>query len=256
MFSVISGGNRPSGATLRFAVQFDEATTKPVTRFKPASVEQISDVPLRRSATLGDLHLREAGRHQIGNDLFEVHVDQYIAHAVECNSGMPPLYSEGSKMTRADERMSMGERLRGARTARKLSQMRLAAMAGVSQSTISDIERGRNAGSTEAAKLAAVLGVSALWLSTGRGSRTDDAPIRPVMPQRQINTALLIQCMRAATAFQAQTGSQLDDEDLLRLACRLYEQHYDAPNKTAQELLGYLITLNELLDLSQNDRDR
>ena len=128
-------------------------------------------------------------------------------------------------------------------------------MTGVSQSTISDIERGRNAGSTEAAKLAASLGVSALWLTTGKGPRHGDAPIRPVMPQKQINTDLIIQCMRAVTAFQQQTGSNLDDDDVLRLACRLYEQNIDSPTKQAADLLGYLIALDDALNLSRPDKN-
>lgn len=153
-------------------------------------------------------------------------------------------------MSGSDESMSVGERLKLARKARKLSQDRLAQLSSTSQSTISDIERGRNTSSKELPAIAAVLGVSALWLSTGRGPRHDTAPIRPVSPHRQINTDLLIQAMRAVTAYQQQVGSKLDDEDLLRLACRVYEQYVDTPDKTAQEMLGYLVSLSSIIGRS------
>jgi phage repressor protein C with HTH and peptisase S24 domain len=94
---------------------------------------------------------------------------------------------------------TFGERLREARRDAKLSQKTLGVKAGVSQTTISDIERGRNAGSTEAAALAAVLGVEALWFSVGKGPKhltnTDDEPREPtedefaLVPQLDISAA-------------------------------------------------------------------
>lgn len=254
--SAISGGLCAGGATKRFAVQFDDPTTERVSRLRSPAERQVADVPLRRLALSGDAGLRPSARYQLSYDLFEVHKEHLTAIAVKRNTDAHLSYSGGPKMDKSDDQMSMGERLKTARKQRKLSQIRLAEMTGVSQSTISDIERGRNAGSTESAKLAAALGVSALWLSTGRGPKHEEAPIRPVQPHKQINTHLMIQCMHAATAFQAQTGTRLDDDDLLRLACRLYEQHHDTPAKTANELLGYLMTINELLDTSQTDRDK
>lgn len=255
-FAVISGGNLSArGMSKRLAVQFDDSASERVARIDAPSNRQIADVALRGFARVGDAGLCPAKGREVGNALFEVHRPYVTAIAVERKRVVSNLYSGGSKMAQ-DESMSMGDRLKQARQARKLSQQRLATMSGVSQSTISDIERGRNKGSTEAARLASTLGVSALWLSTGRGPRQDEAPIRPVLPQKQLNTALLIQCMRAANAFQAQTGSKLDDDDLLRLACRLYEQHHATPDKTANELLGYLMTINDLLDSSHSDKSK
>lgn len=69
---------------------------------------------------------------------------------------------------------TFGTRLREARKAANLTQKELAKKAGVSQTTISDAERGRNAGSTEAATLAAVLKVEPIWLTDGKGPRTRD----------------------------------------------------------------------------------
>ena len=65
--------------------------------------------------------------------------------------------------------MSIGSRLKQARKAERLTQEQLAAKAGLKQSTISDLENGKSASSTSIATLAHALGVSALWLETGKG---------------------------------------------------------------------------------------
>lgn len=72
---------------------------------------------------------------------------------------------------RRDEAQSpctLSERLRHARAAIGLTQDELAAKSGLSQSTIAQIETGRNVGTRFADKLAPVLGVSISWLMTGR----------------------------------------------------------------------------------------
>lgn len=72
--------------------------------------------------------------------------------------------------------MSIGSRVKQARKQAKMTQIELAARAGLKQSTISDLEVGKSQGTTNLASLAAALGVSALWLETGRG------PTRPGDP--------------------------------------------------------------------------
>lgn len=62
-------------------------------------------------------------------------------------------------------------RLRAQRVSAKLSQQELADKCGVGQGTISKIERGDQEESVHTPKLAAALGVSALWLATGEGPR-------------------------------------------------------------------------------------
>lgn len=69
--------------------------------------------------------------------------------------------------------MSIGTRLKQARKDARLSQIELEKRSGVSQSAISDLERGKSAGSTSVAGLASVLGVRALWLETGKGPKND-----------------------------------------------------------------------------------
>lgn len=72
---------------------------------------------------------------------------------------------------------TFGDRLAKARGEAGLTQTQLAKKVGVSQTTVSDIERGRNAGSGDAARFAETLGVNALWLSEGRGAmRAADTP--------------------------------------------------------------------------------
>lgn len=68
---------------------------------------------------------------------------------------------------------SIAERLKERRKALKLTQGALAKRSGVSQTTIADLERGRNKGSTQLANIAKVLDCDALWLATGK-----EAPAR------------------------------------------------------------------------------
>ena len=67
---------------------------------------------------------------------------------------------------------TFADRVRSARSAAKLTQKKLAAASGLSQTTISDIERGRNATSADIVALARALGVLAEWLADGRGPRS------------------------------------------------------------------------------------
>ena len=65
-----------------------------------------------------------------------------------------------------------GARLRSARKAAGLSQLQLEEKCGVNQGSISKIERGDQEESVHTPKLAAALGVEALWLATGEGPRS------------------------------------------------------------------------------------
>lgn len=65
------------------------------------------------------------------------------------------------------------ERVRKKRLELGLSQAALAKVSGLSQTTISDIERGRNDGSREIVALAGALGVASEWLSTGKGNESN-----------------------------------------------------------------------------------
>jgi phage repressor protein C with HTH and peptisase S24 domain len=53
-----------------------------------------------------------------------------------------------------------------------MTQRELAAKVGIKQPTLSELETGESAGTTNLASIAAALGVSALWLETGKGDST------------------------------------------------------------------------------------
>ncbi|WP_168734348.1 helix-turn-helix domain-containing protein [Pseudothauera nasutitermitis] len=70
---------------------------------------------------------------------------------------------------------TFGSRLKAARKAAGLSQVQLARMVGMSQGNLSDIENDHVPTSTFTPKLAATLGIEALWLAEGRGARQPQA---------------------------------------------------------------------------------
>lgn len=63
----------------------------------------------------------------------------------------------------------LGTRLKAARKAAGWTQQELHKQSGVSQTTLSKLERGEQKSSTDTALLASALGVSAIWLSDGIG---------------------------------------------------------------------------------------
>ncbi|WP_168735240.1 helix-turn-helix domain-containing protein [Pseudothauera rhizosphaerae] len=66
---------------------------------------------------------------------------------------------------------TFGSRLKAARKEAGLSQAQLARTVGMSQGNLSDIENNHVPTSTFTPKLAAALGVEALWLAEGRGGK-------------------------------------------------------------------------------------
>lgn len=71
--------------------------------------------------------------------------------------------------------MKFGDRLRKARTNKGWSQAELSERSGVSQATISKIERGDQEQSVHTPILSATLGVSSLWLATNTGTMHSSA---------------------------------------------------------------------------------
>jgi phage repressor protein C with HTH and peptisase S24 domain len=67
--------------------------------------------------------------------------------------------------------MDVGKRVKECREALKMSQKELARRAGLTQPTISSLENGKSHSSGSLASIAKELGVSALWLETGRGNK-------------------------------------------------------------------------------------
>lgn len=73
------------------------------------------------------------------------------------------------------------DRLKMARKSAKMTQVQLAQAIDVTQSSISDLESGRNKISTKTAQIAQVLNVNPIWLATGQGEM--NLPVR----ENQIN---------------------------------------------------------------------
>lgn len=95
--------------------------------------------------------------------------------------------------------MSIGERVREAREAAKLSVVELAARAGLKPSTLYDLERGDSKSTTKLHRIAAATGYLVEYLETGRGPKTinsaaDAAPRPPATPA----AAALIAAIQAA----------------------------------------------------------
>jgi len=65
--------------------------------------------------------------------------------------------------------MSIGSRIREARKARKMTQGQLAKKVGMSQGSLSELETGESAGTTNLAAIAHALQADAYWLETGKG---------------------------------------------------------------------------------------
>lgn len=65
--------------------------------------------------------------------------------------------------------MELKDRLKQARKHAKMSQVELAKRAGVDQTTISNLERGKHRGTSHVIPLASALGCSPRWLATGAG---------------------------------------------------------------------------------------
>ena len=72
---------------------------------------------------------------------------------------------------------TLGDRLRFARDSAGLNQLQLAEKSGVSQATISALEKRRSVRSVYTSQLAKALGVSYEWLASGVGSAYTPPPL-------------------------------------------------------------------------------
>jgi phage repressor protein C with HTH and peptisase S24 domain len=90
---------------------------------------------------------------------------------------------------------TVGDRIKELRRLKGLTQQKLAGLAGLSQVTISDIERGRNKGSREIVRIAEALGASPTFLSTGRqrdnsGEKLSESVAITTTPTQSIRIAI------------------------------------------------------------------
>lgn len=99
----------------------------------------------------------------------------------------------------------------------ELSQMDLAKLSGVSQTTISNIEKGRNQGSKYIVKLANALGVRPEWLLDETGPKTDgDQSSRGLAPSELTPDTTPAGLKKIQAAYKA--GGAAKQEAMLRLA--------------------------------------
>lgn len=84
---------------------------------------------------------------------------------------------------------NFASRVRARRKEIGISQVDLAKAAGVSQTTISDIERGRNEGSAEIVAIATALQCNAEWLSTGKGPKKPGGLAQMFWDTRNVNVS-------------------------------------------------------------------
>lgn len=84
--------------------------------------------------------------------------------------------------------MEYKDRLKAARKHARLTQGQLAEAIGITQTSISDLERGKSKGTTFSARIARACGVSALWLEDGLGemlAQGEHSNITPVAPPQR-----------------------------------------------------------------------
>lgn len=112
--------------------------------------------------------------------------------------------------------MTIGNRVKGLRKTRGLTQDALAQLAGITQSSLSEIERGQTkyGSGPVLIRLAAALRVSPNWLSTGRGSPTEAPRSDPDSSEalhiyQALSPALRDAWMASGRALLAQSGPSL-----------------------------------------------
>ncbi|PWD85831.1 LexA family protein [Ignatzschineria cameli] len=112
------------------------------------------------------------------------------------------------------------ERLKEARKRMGISREKLAELAGVSTSTITFLENGRNDGSKFLVEIARVLGVTAEWLMYGIDSNTPTtAEVRPMpntTPTTQTNEGSFVPVISWVTAGNFHSVETLPADELIK----------------------------------------
>lgn len=98
-------------------------------------------------------------------------------------------YENADMKTVIKEATTLSERMKLARAHARLTQAQLAKKTGISQPTISDLERGEQTKSAYTTQIAHACRVSPLWLATGRGDM--DATEEEEMPLSDDEVRLL-----------------------------------------------------------------
>ncbi|WP_332311181.1 helix-turn-helix transcriptional regulator [Burkholderia multivorans] len=124
-----------------------------------------------------DLHLSKAGPHKVGDHGLSVHALKNMAFALAEQGDFNGKSAFNHYYNR--HMRSLAQRLRDTREEKSLSQAQLAARAGVSQTTIANVESGRNQGSKHLLSIARALGVNPAWLESESGPKDASAAAAP-----------------------------------------------------------------------------
>lgn len=80
--------------------------------------------------------------------------------------------------------MKYADRLKAARKHAKITQLELAEKLGITQTSISDLERGKSVSSSYSYQIAKICGVNPGWLVEGKGTMLDEAGVAGVSEPR------------------------------------------------------------------------
>ena len=135
----------------------------------------IPDFPARnitdRRLTAPDIsrnvHLFQSALKQPVCDDLDIHAQNIVFSIFKVNSYHYCFFGKNINM-------SIGTRIKEARSEKGLSQKALADAVGMRQPTLSALESGKTQGTSLIATFAAKLGVNALWLETGKGPKYPD----------------------------------------------------------------------------------
>lgn len=127
---------------------------------------------------------------------------------------------------------TFGERVKSRRKKKGWKQHELAKAAGLSQTTISDIERGRNEGSTEVASLAKALGCRVEWLAKGEMPEEEEDRYANLTP---LERELLEKFARLTDEYQQAAVKKVDETHDLQEYHRIQRMVTTASNNSGTD---------------------
>lgn len=150
---------------------------------------------------------------------------------------------------------TFGERLKQARKDKGLSQSALAKLVGVKQPTIAELEN-EGKGSSKASLLARALGVSALWLSEGKGDKEERQAIRQVSEHiAHYGNSLEIPLLNAYGSMGS--GNDVVDHEIVIDVLRVSKSWIDKTLTSVSQLknLAFIHAIGDSMHPTFNDGD-
>lgn len=125
---------------------------------------------------------------------------------------------------------TLKERLVSARKAAGLTQAQLAQQANLSQSTVAQIESGRNAGTKFASLLAKPLGVTIEWLLTGRGEPLHKNAAEEAMASSSIDQSSSGEFMSITEPWWNDDANCIEWDFVVANVTKFHDSFFDAHN--------------------------